>query len=161
MNKIFPHPVLSLFILLMWLLLSGFTVGQFLIGLGVALFGGMVMVLLDPPKVRIQNWHLLPLLFYRVVVDITISNLTVAYIIVTGRRTKKNKGFMFVPLDLRNRTALAVLGSIVTATPGTVWVAYDSKSSRLMLHVLDLHDETYWCALIKNRYERLLLEIFS
>ena len=30
-----------------------------------------------------------------------------------------------------------------------------------MIHVLDLIDESVWIGTIKNRYERLLLEIFE
>jgi len=68
---------------------------------------------------------------------------------------------MVVSLDLQDSTGLAVLACIITVTPGTVWIAYDSKSSELLLHVLGLTDEAYWRNLIKHRYENLLAEIFE
>ena len=66
-----------------------------------------------------------------------------------------------VPLDLRDPTGLAILACIVTSTPGTAWVEYSSTESKLLLHVFDLVDEAYWIDLIKNRYERLLLDILT
>jgi len=161
MKKVFPHPLLSLFIILMWILLSGLTVGQFLLGVAVSIIAGRNMVYLRPEKVHIHNWHLLVKLFFRILADITRSNLAVASIILTGGEKKYQFGFMIVPLDLQNRTGLAVLACILTATPGTAWIAYDSKNSELLLHVLDLTDEAYWRNLIKRRYESLLLEIFK
>ncbi len=70
-------------------------------------------------------------------------------------------GFVAIPLDLRDRTGLAVLSCIVTSTPGTAWVEYDPVSGILLIHVLDLVDKDEWVTLIKNRYEALLMEIFE
>ncbi|MBM6584501.1 Na+/H+ antiporter subunit E, partial [Microvirga sp. BT689] len=66
-----------------------------------------------------------------------------------------------IPLDLRSRNGLAVLSIIITSTPGTIWVEYNAARSTLLLHVLDLVDETVWIRTIKGRYERLLMEIFE
>ena len=49
----------------------------------------------------------------------------------------------------------------MTATPGTLWVTFNSANGVLTLHVLDLIDEDAWIATIKQRYERHLLEIFE
>jgi multicomponent K+:H+ antiporter subunit E len=68
---------------------------------------------------------------------------------------------MTIPLDLRDPTGLAVLAVIITSTPGTAWLDYNSARRTLLLHVFDLVDETAWLNLIKNRYEYLLLEIFE
>ena len=38
---------------------------------------------------------------------------------------------------------------------------FDARRHRILIHVLDLIDEDEWIALIKNRYERLLMEIFE
>jgi multicomponent K+:H+ antiporter subunit E len=68
---------------------------------------------------------------------------------------------MNIPLDLRDQYGLAVLACIITSTPGTLWVRFDPVHGTLMIHVLDLIDESAWIATIKGRYERLLLEIFE
>ena len=54
-----------------------------------------------------------------------------------------------------------MLSCIVTSTPGTAWVEYAPDSGILLIHVLDLVDKDEWVALIKNRYEALLMEIFE
>lgn len=68
---------------------------------------------------------------------------------------------MTIPLDLRDSTGLALLSIIITSTPGTAWIDYDSTRNTLLLHIFDLVDETAWLNLIKNRYEQFLLEIFE
>ena len=54
----------------------------------------------------------------------------------------------------------ALLACIITATPGTIWVSHDPGRRVLVIHVLDLVDESTWVANIKRRYERPLLRIF-
>jgi multicomponent K+:H+ antiporter subunit E len=88
------------------------------------------------------------------------SNFAVAAIVLFRRRERVS-GFVHLPLDLSNRHGLAVLALIITATPGTMWVEFDRRRSVLLVHVLDLVDESEWIRLIKGRYEELLLEIFE
>jgi len=161
MAKILPYPLLSLAIWLMWLLLAGFTAGQALLGAAVALFCGLAMTRLTPRKRHLRRPGLLPLLAGRVAADVVKSNFAVMKIILTGGKSKHPSGFIMVPLRLTNRLAVALLACILTATPGTAWIAYDRRSGRLILHILDLFDESYWQETIKTRYENLLLEIFA
>ena len=56
---------------------------------------------------------------------------------------------------------LAILAAIITCTPGTLWVQYDSGRNRLLMHIFDLVDPETWPAQIKGRYECLLMEIFE
>ena len=163
MTRIIPYPLLTLSLLLMWMILNGFTLGQGLIGIVVGIAGGFLMRLLKPQKVHIHNWGSVIKLFFRVTLDIVKSNYDVAlYVLFNGTKRKKS-GFITVPLALKNRTGLAVLSCIMTATPGTAWIAYHSKESSLLVHILDfdMDDENYWRDFIKNRYESLLLEIFQ
>jgi multicomponent K+:H+ antiporter subunit E len=62
---------------------------------------------------------------------------------------------------MRDPYGLAALACIITATPGTVWVEYDSARGTMLLHVLDLLDEEAWIRIIKDRYERRLMEMFE
>ena len=54
-----------------------------------------------------------------------------------------------------------MIACIITATPGTSWVRYDSAANVVTIHVLDLVDADDWIRLFKQRYERLLMEIFQ
>jgi len=161
MRRFIPYPLFALSLIFMWLMLNGFTVGQLLLALIVALSGGMAMSRLEPERVSLRRWWLIPLLVWRVLIDITKSNIATAWIILTGGRHKADSGFMLIPLKVKSQTAIALLGVILTATPGTAWIAYGAKRNELLLHVLDLHNEEAWRQLIKNRYENLLKEIFE
>ena len=66
-----------------------------------------------------------------------------------------------LPLELTNLHGLTILACIITATPGTLWVQQDRASNILLVHVLELVDEEAWIRLIKQRYEKALLEIFG
>lgn len=161
MSRVLPYPVLTAALLLMWLLLTAFTPGQFLLGAVVAVAASRAMAALQPSKPRLRRWQLVPRLVGIVALDILRSNIAVAGIIVRGGRRAGRPGFVAIPLDLRDRTALAALSCIVTSTPGTAWVEYAHDCNILVIHVLDLDDEEEWVALIKNRYEHLLMEIFE
>lgn len=162
MSRVLPHPVLSALLVLMWLVLTRFSLGQFLLGGAVALVAGWAMAHLQPSRPRLRRASAIPRLLGIVAWDILRSNVAVAWLILTnGRRGTRRSGFLRVPLRLRDPSALAVLAIIVTATPGTAWLEYDAKSGVLLLHVFDLVDESQWRDLIQTRYESLLLEIFE
>ncbi|HEY6631872.1 MAG TPA: Na+/H+ antiporter subunit E [Rhizobiaceae bacterium] len=161
MNRIFPYPVLTAALLVMWMLLTSFSAGQFLLGGCIALAASHAMTALQPSKPRLRRWQLIPWLVGIVLLDILRSNIAVASIIVHGRRRERVSGFVTIPLDLRDRTGLAVLACIITSTPGTAWIEYDHDTGVLLIHVLDLVEEDEWVALIKTRYEAQLMEIFE
>lgn len=156
-----PYPILTVSLILMWLLLSGFTLGQLVLGSLVAVFASWAMASLRPDKPKLKKWWLLPKLFFIVLFDIILSNIAVAMLIIRGRKKGRKAGFLTIPLELKDRTALALLAVILTSTPGSVWLEYDSYDGSILMHVLDLEEEEQWVATIKNRYEKLLMEIFA
>jgi multicomponent K+:H+ antiporter subunit E len=160
MSRVLPYPVLTAALLLMWLLLTSFSPGQLLLGAIVAAAASRAMAALQPAKPRLRRWQLIPWLVGIVLLDILRSNIAVVGVILRGPRDH-SAGFVAIPLDLRDETGLAVLACIVTSTPGTAWIEHDPGSGVLHIHVLDLVNEEDWVALIKNRYERLLMEIFE
>ncbi|EJF80122.1 hypothetical protein MCO_00339 [Bartonella sp. DB5-6] len=161
MSYFCPFPFFSGMIVFMWLTLNGFSLGQFLLGIIIALFSGWVMRFLEPEKITIKNWSAVFRLVFRVFIDSILSNISVAYFVLTKRSKKQQSGFIVVPLLLESRTALAVLACIFSVTPGTVWIAYNRKNGELLLHVLNFKNEYNYQQFIKQRYEQLLLEIFS
>ena len=147
----------------MWLLLIGtLAFGHILLGLSLALlmvYGFRVMRPLTP---SLHRPLIVLRLLARVFADIIRSNVAVARIVLglNGKRELRS-GFLEVPLDLRDAHGLAALATIITSTPGTVWVDLSRDGATLTLHVLDLRDEKAWIATIKQRYESLLMEIFE
>lgn len=161
MRRVLPYPLLTASLILMWLLLNSFSLGHLILGTIFAYGASWAMAALQPSKPRIRRWDVIPRLFFVVLGDVFRSNVAVAGIILLGRRRERTSGFVIIPLELRDRTGLAVLACILTATPGTAWVEYHADNGRLLIHVLDLVDENAWIELIRNRYARMLSEIFE
>lgn len=161
MNRLFPHPLLSLGVFVASVLLSAsLAPPSILLGLVMALAAPQVMRVMRVDVVRVRAPGAIAVLAARVAIDVLRSNLAVAQILV-GRRTDRVSGFIHIPLDLKDRYGLAVLAVIITSTPGTLWVEYDRARGRLLMHVFDLVDEETWVRTVKDRYERPLMEIFE
>lgn len=161
-KRIIPHPLLSLALVLMWLFLTGsFAAKSILFAVILGLAAPFGLRLLEPEKVSIRNPRAICQLLWFVLKDIVRSNIAVTAIILGRKREVHISGFVQIPLTLKSPYGLSVLAIILTSTPGTLWVQYDSGRQRLLLHVLDLVDEKEWIDLIQGRYERLLKEIFE
>ncbi|KQP95981.1 Na+/H+ antiporter subunit E [Methylobacterium sp. Leaf117] len=162
MTRLLPYPWLSLGLALTWLLLNApLTPGSAVLALLVGLAVPAVMRALRPPAVRVRAPGTLVRLAGLVVYDMVRSNIDVARIILGLRRGERRTGFVTIPLDLRDPFGLAALSIILTGTPGTLWVQYDSQSGSLLLHVLDETGGDEWVRRVKDRYERPLMTIFS
>ncbi len=160
MRRLLPYPFLTLALFLMWVLLTGFSPGHILLGGLVAVLVSRAMLALKPEDTGFKSSLAVFRLAGLVSADIVRSNIAVARIVLF-RRAERKSGFLHLPIDLRNPHALAVLAIIITATPGTLWVQHDAHRHDILIHVLDLVDEEEWIRLIKDRYERLLMEIFE
>lgn len=158
----FP-PVLIAALAVMWLMLNQtLAPGQIALGLLLGAAIAFATSSLRPLQPRLRNVHLAPALLLAVFLDILRSNVNVVRIVLGLVRSRRvRSGFLEIPLDMRDPHGLAVLATIVTSTPGTVWVDLSTDGSRLTLHVLDLKDEDAWIRWIKDRYERPLMRIFE
>ncbi|MEY1660878.1 Na+/H+ antiporter subunit E [Isoalcanivorax beigongshangi] len=158
-----PFPLMSAFLLVMWLLLNdSFSVGQILLGALLAWGIPAATRRMQPVRARkVRRLGVALKLACVVTHDIVQSCIQVTGVI-WGRREKRcRSGFMTLPLELRSPHGLAVLSCIISSTPGTAWVELSEDRRLLMIHVLDLDDEDAWATLIKTRYERPLMEIFE
>lgn len=161
MSRWLPYPIISAMLLGTWLLLSeSLTVGQILLGGILAVVGTWVLARLDAPSHRFRRLPVIVRLLQEVAVDMVRSNIRVARLIVRDR-PNRTPGFVRIQLDVQSKYGLAVLACIITATPGTSWVAYDPATNVLVMHVLDLADDDDWTQIIKVRYEGRLMEIFE
>ena len=118
--RVLPHPVLSVLLLLVWLLLvDSFAIGHWLLG---AFLGVCIPLLTNRLLVgRSQEWHPLLLLKLLVLVmwDILVANVQVARLTL-GPIQRLRPAFVEVPIELENDLAISVLVSIVSLTPGSV-----------------------------------------
>jgi len=160
MTRWLPHPWFALWLLVAWLLLQQSPAASTIVlGIVLALALSWALGKLELPRVRVRSLGTLLVLLVRVFGDIVRSNIAVARIIVSPK-PRFTSGFVTIPLEITSPYALALLACIITATPGTIWVSHDSLRRVLVMHVLDVVDETIWIAHIKRRYEQPLLRIF-
>lgn len=157
-----PSIPLSVFLLLLWLLLNdSASPGTIALGVLLAWFGPVAADRLRPHKAKLKLTPVIIGLFAHILVDIVRSNLAVALVILGKEERRQASGFIQVPLDLKDPHGLAVLASIVTSIPGTVFAGLNADRSAMMLHVLSLREEAEWIHIVKTRYERPLMEIYQ
>lgn len=142
------------------LLQQSLALGQILLGGIIAVLAGRALAALQPRQPRIGKWFSIVRLIVVVTIDVFRSNIAVALIVLRGQQTARS-GFVSMSLELENRIGLAILACIITATPGSAWLEYDAGRGTVLIHVLDMVDQEAWVDTVKNRYERLLLEIFQ
>jgi multicomponent K+:H+ antiporter subunit E len=160
MRRLFPHPLLWLSLLALWLLLAGsLAPGQILLGAAMAAIGSWAVAALEPPRPRLRRPGSILRLTARVLFDVIQSNLAVLGLLLSRREPQS--AFVAVPLEVREPNALAVLACIVTATPGSAWIEHVSETGVVTIHVLDTPDPDAWGRTLKRNYETLLLETFQ
>lgn len=162
MKMIFPAPLLSVALFVLWLLLNHtISAGHIVLG---AILGLLIPVLtrgLRPLPVRVRHPWTIFKLAITVVADTSISNLQVVRFLLFPRLRKHPAAFVHIPLELRDPNALAVLAMITCITPGTAWAELARDRSELLMHVLEVDDPQTIIDHVKNKYERPLMEIFE
>jgi len=161
MRRLLPYPVLAGALLLLWLVLQqSIGLGQILLGGAIAVTVVLAASAILPERVRFRRLLSLLQLIAVAGIDIIRSNIAVLLILINPG-AEPRAGFIKMELQLTNQFGLAVLACLLTATPGSAWLEYDGERNTVLIHVLDLADKDEWIATVKQRYERLLLEIFE
>lgn len=159
--KLLPHPLLSLALALIWLLLNNSVApGQLVLGL---LLGWLIPLFTRafwPDRVRIRRPVVLLRLVGVLLYDIVVANLAVARRIL-GDPDRLAPAFIEVPLDLTSDLAISLLANTICLTPGTVSARLAADRRSLLVHALDAPDPDATRAQIKARYEAPLKEIFE
>lgn len=161
MTRLFPHPVLSVFLILLWLMLTRFSLGFLVMGTVLSLVAVRAYSALHSPRPRVRRWGVMPRLAWTLFSDIVWSNVTIARLLLTEGRNNRQAAFLQVRLRVRNPNALALLAIILTATPGTAWVEYGADSGLLVVHIFDGAEAEHYRHVICNVYEPMLMEIFE
>lgn len=162
MKRWLPAPWLSAGLLGGWLLLTrSFSVGQLLLGIGVAVVMPLLMAPLRPRPGPLKHPTVLLRLILRVGFDVVRSALRVGARVLRAKAHPPRGSFVVVPLDLRDPHALAALAIICAVIPGTVWAELAPDRSALLLHVFDLEGEAEFIQHFKTDYEQPLKEIFE
>ena len=156
-----PHPALSVVLALVWLLLQQSLAPAHLLS-------ALVLALVVPwlvhgflgDGVRPRAPGAMLQLGQVVLWDIVVSNLTVAKIVLDPR-SNPQPAWVDVALDAQHPTAVTLLASIITMTPGTLSCVIDEQRRSILVHALDCSDVAEMAQQIKDRYERPLRRIFD
>ena len=160
-RRVLPHPITSVLLVLVWLLLQqSLSPRHLLLG---AILGTVVPLFTRrfwPEHVRVAR-PLVVLRFIAVVLwDILAANFSVARLAL-GPASGIQPGFVRLPVDLTSDFALTVLASTVSLTPGTVSAEVTADRRHLVIHYLACDDEGALVRSVKQRYEAPLKEIFA
>lgn len=157
----FSHPVLSLLLAAAWLLLQrSLAPAQLLTAALLALLVPRLVHGFLGPGVRLRALGTALRLAGVVLWDILVSNLVVARLVLDPS-ARPRPAWVPVPLVLAHPTAVSLLASIVTTTPGTVSCVVDEERRKILVHALDCADPAALAADIQRRYEAPLREIFE
>ncbi|MBT9477717.1 Na+/H+ antiporter subunit E, partial [Polaromonas sp.] len=154
------HPWLSVLLAVSWLLLQHTLAPVHLIS--AVLIGLVVPRLLHGFLPAMAPVRLVPAVRLLGVVlwDIVLSNFVVARLVL-GPLSRPQPAWVTVPLALTHPTAISMLASIITTTPGTVSCTIDEQRRHILVHALDCSDTAQMAADIKARYEGPLLAIYE
>jgi multicomponent K+:H+ antiporter subunit E len=162
LQRLIPHPLLSLTLTLVWLaLVNTVSLGNLLLGGFLGLVVPMMTAAYWPDRPKVQKP--LVVIEYIVIVlwDIILANIEVAMIIVFKRNEDIHSHFINVPLELTSPEAITVLAGTITMTPGTVSAVLSADGGCILVHCLHTDDPDGVRDSIKQRYERRLKEIFQ
>jgi multicomponent K+:H+ antiporter subunit E len=161
MRRLLPHPILSLMLSALWLLLvNEISFGALLLGLLLGWAVPLYTTRFWPEVVTIRR----PLTLLRflgvVVFDILIANLAVARRVL-GPLGEIQPAFIEMELELRTDVAISLLASTVSLTPGTVSAFLSADRRCLVIHSLHTTDPEEVLATIRRRYEAPLKEVLE
>ncbi len=161
MRRLLPHPLMTLTLAALWLLLvNSAAVGQIVLGLVLGWVIPRFTQRFWPETPHIHRPGTLLRFVVRLLGDIIVANLTVARLIL-GAPKQLRPTFVLMPLALKSDLAISLLANTICLTPGTVSARLTLDRQHLLVHTLDTADPEQLIATIKSRYETPLQEIFE
>ena len=106
---------------------------------------------------KLRPW-IIGRLLLRFVAHCILSGLSTAWIILRG--APASPGFVRIPFGPMSRTGAAVLGALVTLTPGSSAIDIDYRRRELLLHFLDTRNTADSVAILRRDFERDLCLLF-
>ena len=160
-GSLIPHPLLTLLIVVVWVLLNGLSWGAVVLGLILGIVVPRLTSAFWPDRPIVKSP--LTIVEYVVIVltDIVVANFQVAYLILFRRGEDLHSQFVTVPLDIRTPEAISALAGTITMTPGTVSASLSADGRALLVHCLETDDPEKTVSDIKARYESRLKRIFE
>ncbi|WP_264193799.1 Na+/H+ antiporter subunit E [Methylobacillus caricis] len=161
MQRFLPHPLLTVMLALIWLLLSNsIAPGQMVLGILLGWALPFFALQFWPDKVKVHKPLTLLKFTYILLHDIIEANFIVALRIL-GNPDKLRPAFIVVPIDLNSDFAMSILANTTCLTPGSLSALLAPDRKSILVHTMDVGDIDAFIHTIKTRYEQPLKEIFE
>lgn len=161
MQRWLPHPLLSVVLVAVWmLLLNSFTMGGLVMG---GMLGIVIPIITSsfwPGRPPIRAYGRAFAFMLLVARDVVVANIHVARLILFKPADQLRARWVTVPLELTSPEAITVLAGTITMTPGTVSSDLSADGRSLLVHCLDAPDAEAAVLEMKTRYEARLRRIF-
>ena len=161
-RRLFPHPLLTVLLTLVWLMLvNRFSINSLIFGFFLGVLIPFVIQPYWPNMSRVRSPLKVAAYIMLVMLDIVKANIAVANIILFKRVADMQPAWISIPLRLRSPEAITTLAGTITLTPGTVSCDLSSEGHNLLVHCLHAPDPEAVKQEIIARYESRLMEIFE
>jgi multicomponent K+:H+ antiporter subunit E len=161
-KRLFPHPFLTLTLIVLWfLLVNELKLGSLVMA---AIFGTVIPLITSawwPGRPRVKRPFGLAAYSLLVLWDVIVANFQVARIVLFMPRAKIQSAWIAIPLDLQSPEAISLLAGTITMTPGTLTADMSACGRALLVHALHAPDPQATRDDIKARYESRLQRIFE
>jgi multicomponent K+:H+ antiporter subunit E len=162
LRKIFPHPYLTVLLIIIWMLLvNQLKLGSFIFAIFLATIIPIYTAPYWPDRPILRNPMAMLGYLAIVIYDIIKSNFIVAGIVLFKPNSQLKTTWVTIPLDLRTPEAITVLAGTITMTPGTVTADMSGCGRALLVHCLHAPNPDEVRDEIKTRYEARLMRIFE
>lgn len=161
MQRFLPHPLLTVALGIIWLLLTNsIAPGQIVLGLLLGWAIPFFALQFWPDKLKVHKPLTLLRFSFILLYDIIEANFIVAMRIL-GKPEKLRPAFIVVPIDLNSDFAMSILANTTCLTPGSLSALLAPDRKSILVHTIDVGDVDAFIHTIKTRYELPLKEIFE
>jgi multicomponent K+:H+ antiporter subunit E len=162
MRRLFPHPYLSLTLVILWFaLVNQLKLGSLVMAAILATAIPLITSAWWPDRPRVKRPFGLAAYSLLVLWDVIVANFQVARIVLFMPRDRIQSNWVTIPLDLTQPEAITLLAGTITMTPGTLTADVSACGRALLIHALHAPDPEAVRDDIKARYESRLKRIFE
>ena len=137
MRRLFPHPQLTLLLVVVWLMLvNALSLGSLVMAVLLGIAIPLLAMPYWPNRPRLRNPRIVAEYLAVVAWDIVAANFTVARIVLFVPNARLRPAWVAVPLVLTHPEAITTLAATITLTPGTISADLSADSRTLLVHYL-------------------------
>lgn len=160
-QRSFPHPTLSLFLWLFWLLMNNtIAPGHLALGAVLAWFIPWLTYPFWPESTSLKKPWVAFRFIRHVLWDVLEANASLMFRIL-GPVEKLKPAFVTYELEIKNDFTITILASTISLAPGTFTADLSDDRRAMLIHILNAADTERIITAIKTRYELPLKEIFE